>query len=200
MVPNFNAGVEVAYKIVNDENPALLSPSRNALSGIGPKIKWQPLPKLGSLTLQSTFLFPIADSLEGNYPKTPYLSYDGYNFWNQLFFDRKFTPTLNLFLGADAIWNIDRDGLGHQNTFSLSGKVIPSWFPNPKTTVYGLVEYSPSLRDGEINSYFIQGGVGAKYQLSSNWEIEGLVTKFVAGVNAGAGQTFNLGIRHLGAF
>ncbi len=45
------------------------------------------------------------------------------------------------------------------------------------------------------NSYFNQTGIGAKYLLLQNLELEGLITKFLFGKNSGAGTTFNLGIR-----
>jgi len=43
--------------------------------------------------------------------------------------------------------------------------------------------------------YFTQLGLGAKYQVTSNINIEASYTNFVASKRDGAGSTFNFGIR-----
>ena len=46
-------------------------------------------------------------------------------------------------------------------------------------------------------TYFVQAGVGGKYQITKSLEIELLYTNFFDGKNAGAGETFNVGFRYL---
>jgi hypothetical protein len=66
-----------------------------------------------------------------------------------------------------------------------------------------MVEYFPTHYNDQgqsfeaFNNYFVQSGLGAKYQLMPQFvELELLYTSFWAGSEgAGAGNTFNLGIR-----
>ena len=63
-----------------------------------------------------------------------------------------------------------------------------SYFPNTRWTVYAMTEYFPthynatSQKGEAFYSYFIQSGLGLKYQLIPNFiELEGVCTNFWMG-------------------
>ncbi|MBL4594197.1 MAG: hypothetical protein JKX68_10335 [Flavobacteriales bacterium] len=72
-----------------------------------------------------------------------------------------------------------------------------SYFPTKKITIYLQNQIWPTIGDKGLSSYFVQEGLGLKYQLFKGVELETSYTTFILGENAGAGQTFNLGIRVL---
>ena len=82
------------------------------------------------------------------------------------------------------------------NRFSTPATVIFSYFPTPMTTIYVLTNFSPFWQSDF--DYFAQAGVGAKYQITRNFELELLYTaftnEFLADINGNA-TTFNFGIR-----
>ena len=69
--------------------------SRTALSGIGPKVKFQPFKQLSRLSIQSTFLFPTAQDLEGVSNGRPFLSQDSYISITQVFMIRQLAKKFN---------------------------------------------------------------------------------------------------------
>jgi len=75
--------------------------------------------------------------------------------------------------------------------------VFISYFVTHKFTIYIQNQIWPNIGNSGVNSYFVQEGLGIKYQLFDGFELEGLHTNFVYGKSAGAGQTFNIGIRFL---
>ena len=58
-------------------------------------------------------------------------------------------------------------------------------------------QFWPSIGSEGLPSYFVQEGLGVKYQLFKGVELESSYTMFVIGKDTGAGQTFNLGVRIL---
>jgi len=70
-----------------------------------------------------------------------------------------------------------------------------SWFPADRWALYGLAEFNPTWGNGGISAVYYQNGLGVKYQVSPALELEGLYTTFLAGKTAGAGRTFNIGLR-----
>jgi len=92
---------------------------------------------------------------------------------------------------------IEDIGSGDLNRFSTPGTVIFSYFPNSKTTFYALGSYSPFWQD--TFDYFAQGGLGFKYQVSPDFEIELLYTDFTnkfLSNSGGQASTFNIGFRY----
>ena len=51
--------------------------------------------------------------------------------------------------------------------------------------------------DWVISSNYTASGVGAKYQIGSNFNVELLYTNFWRGVNTGFGSTFNIGLKYI---
>jgi hypothetical protein len=86
---------------------------------------------------------------------------------------------------------------GHLNRFSTPITAILSYRPTSKVTIYGLSSYSPYWQ--ETFDYFIQAGLGGKYQFSQSAELELLWTsfsnKFLNEINGDA-ATYNVGFRY----
>ncbi len=177
--------------------------ARTAITGIGPRVKLRPIEKLSGFSVSSAFWIPIADSME-NYP---FLAWDRFTWWNQFFYDQKLTENTRLFAETDLLFRLPRYD-GQSTILSLPTSIFLSWFPTEKSTLYAMSQYSPEFQrlaeapgDGSAqffyNSYFLQVGAGAKYQLTRHLQLEFLYTNFAASQNAGAGVTWNLGIKYI---
>ncbi len=200
-----NVGLDVWIKHVNYEEMGLNN--RTAISGFGPKIKIAPFKNLERLSIQSTLLFPLAKSLEAPLPNDggpfPFLETDKTLWLTQFYYDQPINEQLQLFF-QQAFWaNFVRDSFRENNFLQTQSSVFLSYFPTSRWTVYGMTEYFPTHYNNQkqsfeaFNSYFVQSGVGAKFQLLPNLlELELLYTNFWAGSEEeGAGSTYNLGIR-----
>ncbi|MEQ8904982.1 hypothetical protein [Ekhidna sp.] len=197
-----NVGFDVWLKTSN--NSADNFNSSTGLTGIGPKIKVAPFKNIPRLSIQSTFLFNTADDSEGASGTRYFLEWDA-NLWlNQVFFDMLLSDKSQLFFQQAFWYRLVKDGSSVENNFlETQTSIFYSYFPTSRWTVYGMSEYFPRHYDlnGEAASaffsYFIQSGIGLKYQLVPNLiELEGLYTNFWNGSEGeGAGETINLGIR-----
>lgn len=197
-----NVGFDVWIKASNNSIDNFSASS--GLTGVGPKIKIAPFKSLPRLSLQSTYLFNTADDPEGANGSRYFLEWDG-NLWlNQIFFDLPLNEKSQLFFQQAFWYRLSKDGSSAENSFlETQTSVFFSYFPTSRWTVYGMSEYFPRHYDfgnqqGEaFFSYFVQSGIGLKYQLIPNLiELEGLYTNFWAGSEGqGAGETINLGIR-----
>ncbi|MCG8699137.1 MAG: hypothetical protein MI922_13875 [Bacteroidales bacterium] len=187
-----------AFKTLTFEN----SPNtRTAISGFGPKIKIAPLKSVEKLSLQSTFLIPIASDMEGVSNGKPYLSEDSYIWFTQLFYDQSIGNKFQLFMQfAPWVYYKKYDQPDDASRFSYANPVslFVSYFPTDRFTIYLQNEYWPSFGSEGIASWFIQEGLGVKYQVIPGFlETEILATQFVLGKNSGAGTTFNFGLRFI---
>jgi len=203
----FNAGLEIKYRRVQNSNlPSSAfevfqaSPdgqSRTGITGIGPRIRFAPFKKLENFSIQSTFTFPIGENLTGTSDQ-PFIDWNGAIFNTQLFNDFSIGTKFSLFTEIDfLIEDIGSKSKNRLNRFSTPVTAIFSYFPNPKTTLYALSSYSPFYQSPF--DYFAQGGLGAKYQFTSNFEVELLFTAFTnkfLSESGGDARTFNLGIRY----
>lgn len=202
----FNVGLELRYRqVTSDRLPASplkvfqVDPSptdRLGLTTIGPKIRYAPTAQLPHFSIQSAFWIPLRNDWEGT-PERPYLDWNNPTWWTQFFNDFSIGDRFAVFAEIDALWeDIGKSERGALNRFSTPATLIGSYFPNPKTTVYVLTNYSPYWSP-EL-SYFWQAGLGAKYQFTPKFEIEALYTyftnEFLNDIN-GRASTFNLGIR-----
>ncbi|NQZ78240.1 MAG: hypothetical protein HRT61_19360 [Ekhidna sp.] len=198
-----NVGFDVWAKHSNTETPGLSS--QTAITGIGPKVKIAPFKKLPRLSLQSTLLFNLADTPEGD-ADSYFLETDATLWLNQVFFDLPLNEKSQLFF-QQAFWYrfVNNGSFAANNFLQTQTSVFYSYFPNSRWTVYGMTEYFPThynpddaVESAELSfSYFVQSGVGLKYQLIPNLiELEALYTNFWIGSEGqGAGETINLGIR-----
>ncbi|WP_424962058.1 hypothetical protein [Ekhidna sp.] len=197
-----NVGLDVWIKASN--NSADNFSSSSGLTGIGPKIKIAPFKDIPRLSIQSTFLFNTVDDPEGAEGTRYFLEWDA-NLWlNQIYFDLPLNEKSQLFFQQAFWYRMTKDGSSADNNFlETQTSVFYSYFPTKRWTIYGMTEYFPTHYDFGNNrseaffAYFLQSGVGLKYQLVPNLiELETLYTNFWNGSEfKGAGETINLGIR-----
>ncbi|OIP84916.1 MAG: hypothetical protein AUK44_00905 [Porphyromonadaceae bacterium CG2_30_38_12] len=207
--PTLNVGFDLWVKSVHNgtaESSALDlfafpndANSRTAISGFGPKIKFAPFKNLTKLSLQSTFLIPVATDLEGKTNGQPYLSDDSYIWINQFFYDQPIGTKFQLFFQVAPWFYFKRQPQAagvSRVAFSNPVSVFFSYYATDRISFYVQNEYWPSFGTPFISSAFLQNGIGMKYQLIKGLlEAEALYTKFTVGKNAGAGETFNVGFR-----
>lgn len=201
-----NVGLDINIKSVREDPDPSSSPfrilqfesnsfSRSAISSLGPKIKWSPFKKLSDFSIQSSFWIPISKGSESS----PWLDYERYTSWTQIFFSHMQGAKFQFFYEVDVFARIKKFET-QSHVLSTPATFILSYFPTKKTTIYGLIQYAPSygtVPSINVNSYYAQGGLGAKYQITKKFNLELLVSNFFASRNAGAGVTYNLGIRYL---
>lgn len=185
------------FKLLSFEN----SPNtRTALSNIGPKLKFQPFKKLSHLSVQTTFLFPIAKDQEGKNNGKPYLSDDSYISITQIFYDQSIGKKFQLFFQLAPWVYIKQQAIANTNRVSVSSPadIFLSYFPTKRLTIYIQQEFWPNYGSKGINSWFRQEGIGAKYQIiKGKLETETSYTRFSMGKSAGAGATYNFGLRFI---
>lgn len=171
--------------------------SRTTISTLGPKIKWNPIRSIPKFSIQSSFLIPVADSLETKQNR-PWLDYERNTWWTQFFWDRPIGNKFQLFAEADILLRMPKFGSSlsyYETILSTPLSVFFSYFPTPKSTVYVSYQYSPTLTS--LPSYYMQAGLGAKYQIFEKVQLEMSYTNFFAGISNGAGNTYNVGLRYI---
>jgi len=200
-----NIGLELWVKSVRNDVPGSSpfslfqfesnSLSRTVLSHVGPKIKFAPFDHglLSKTSIQSTFLIPIAEDLEGA-NSSPFVAYDSFIFLNQFFYDTRISNKVSFFSEIAAWYRIDRNLNGKSNRLEVPAKFFVSWYPTDMLTLYVSNEFAYQWQ-GSLTGYYLQGGVGLKYQLFPFLELETLLTDFYFGQNSGAGSTANFGFR-----
>lgn len=174
--------------------------NRTALTTLGPRIRFRPIKSIPNLSLTSTFLFPLHNDLE-----TPFfLAHNRKTWFTQLFYD-KFFGDFQLFTEVDFLYRFktDNPSFTQDAFFRVPITAFLSYFPTSKSTVSVNLQYSPAFTglpgnstgtSFNLNRYFVQGGVGAKYQVTKELNLELLYTNFFLSKGEGAGQTFNFGI------
>ncbi len=200
----FNVGFDLRYRRVSVHD-APASPfkvfsledatgGRAVVSTLGPKIRWAPHPRWTNFSVQSALWIPLRDDLTDS----PWIDWDGPSWFTQVFNDFDIGSKYALFAELDFfIEDMGKKEEGRLNRFSTPVTGIFSYFPTSKSTIYTLVNFSPYWAP-ELD-YFFQPGLGAKYQITSRWEVELLYTYFTNSflVEAqGRALTLNLGIRY----
>ncbi len=204
----FNIGFNTRYRRVrNDKLPS--SPlavfgnnlaegesARQGITAFGPQIRFAPVPKWENFSIQSSFVFPIGEDLAGS-ANQPYIDWTGATWNTQLFNDFPIGTNFSLFTEVDFLLeDIGKSADGNSNRFSTPATVIFSYNPSPKITLYSLGGFSPYWQT-EFD-YFVQGGLGAKYQFTPNLELELLYTDFsnkFLNQSGGQAATYNVGLR-----
>jgi len=173
--------------------------TRTEVGYVGPKIKIIPFKKLSHLSFQTTFLIPIAKDMEGKMNGRPFLSRDSYISITQIFYDYSISNKFQLFFQlAPWIYIAKEKPLTGISRVSVSSptSIFFSYFPTKRLTFYVQQEFWPNYGSTGINSWFRQEGFGMKVQIiKGKLEAETSFTRFSMGANAGAGQTFNFGLR-----
>jgi len=169
--------------------------SRQGITAFGPQIRWAPIESWTNFSIQSSLTIPIGSNLSGT-SDSPFIDWAGPVFWTQFFNDKTISDKFSLFTEIDLL--IEEIGGSEKfNRVSTPMTVIFSWFPKKNLTLYGLVGYSPFFVSPY--DYFNQYGIGAKYQISPDFEIELLATdfnsKYLNSVD-GSAATYNIGFRY----
>ena len=170
--------------------------SRSGVTAFGPQIRYAPVPSWENFSIQSSFVLPIGSDLAGS-DSQPYIDWTGATWNTQFFNDFPIGTNFSLFTEIDLLLeDIGSTSKGHANRFSTPATLIFSYNPNPKTTLYTLGGFSPYWQ--ATFDYFIQGGIGGKYQFTPKLELELLYTKFTNKFlldTGGQAATYNLGLR-----
>ncbi len=193
----FNLGFDAYFKTASFRPTNGVWDNRVGLPVLGPKLKYAPF-NIKGLSFQTIVLFPLRKGLEGNANTSRFLEYQGIQWFQQTFYDKRIGEDFNIF-GEFTLWSrIDtqNDGVKSSN-LSTPLKIFPSYFATDWLSFYLMTEWTPTWGDGGISAYYIQSGAGAKFQVTKRFELEVLYSSFWNGKNAGAGQTYNLGVRYL---
>ncbi|MDW3211735.1 MAG: hypothetical protein R8N23_17840 [Reichenbachiella sp.] len=170
-------------------------------TSIGPTLKFVPIESKGNFSIQSTFLFPLnSDDLENPL----FVNHNRYTWWTQFFYDYSINSKFNLFFEADLIYRFAVEDF-QNDFFRVPLNLIASYFPTSKLTLYSNVQYAPAygklpgVEDIEFGRmrWFTQLGLGAKYLILNNLELELSYSNFILSKRDGAGSVYNFGIRFL---
>lgn len=172
--------------------------TRTAISQIGPVVRFSPFQQNINLSVQSTILFPVAKDLEGISNNKPFLDFDKYTWWTQVFYDKIINNRWVIFAETDILLRLDKQFVLLNSIFSTPVKLFAGTYLTDNTGIYLMSEWAPvwGLKP-LLAAYYLQSGMGVKYQILKNLELEILYTRFLAGKNQGAGETYNLGLKFI---
>jgi hypothetical protein len=171
--------------------------SRSAINLAGLKVKFNPLKNWNRFSVQTGLFLSVVSDPESVNLDRPFLDNNRHLWITKFLYDKKLSDKFQLFAQFSTWVSIDKE-LASDNTGVASPlDLFVSYFPTKKVTIYLQNQFWPSLGSKGLSSYFIQEGLGLKYQLFDGVELETSYTMFVAGEDTGAGQTFNLGLRIL---
>lgn len=205
--PNVTLGGEVWFRSVSkgqaNSSPTNVltftnsSQSRSGINLAGFKVKFNPIKKWEKLSVQSGFLFSVISDPQSEKLDRPFLDNNRHLWITKLLYDKKISEKFQVFTQISTWVSIDKN-LEKENTgVATPVDLFISYFPSKKFTIYLQNQFWPSLGSNGISSYFLQEGLGLKYQLAKGVEIETSYTAFIIGKETGAGKTFNLGVRIL---
>ena len=180
--------------------------ARTGISGIGPRIKYQPFKSKPNINFLHAVYFVPMDEAEGN-ENFGYSDYDDIQIFNQMFIEKELSPTRRLFI--DLGFHIENLRLGVHRNFNhftpiqIPASVFYNYFPSPYSTIYAMATiaqrvdlfFNPDTDTRAEYSLWGQVGLGGKYILSNAIEFEALYTRFFVSTFDRPSQTFNLGIR-----
>ena len=207
----WNLGADIVLKSVyldnEEDNPSEVfrfnqsNNGRTQITAIGPKVKFVPFKNIQKFSIQSAFWIPIGDSLEYK-SNRPWLDWERFTWWNQFFYDHMISKDFQLFFSGEILarfqkwWEVDANSNVYEPIqINLPMGVFLSYFPTGKSSIYGQFQYAPTVTSWP--NYFIQTGLGGKYQITKTLQIEASYTNFIASINNGAGATYNLGLRYI---
>jgi len=181
-------------------NVLTFSNSSQARSGInlaGIKVKFNPVKKWKRFSFQSGLMLSVISDPESKNLDRPFLDNNRHLWITKFLYDKKLSSKFQLFAQVSSWVSIDKN-LAEENTgVATPVDLFVSYFPNKKLTIYLQNQFWPSIGNEGLSSYFVQEGLGVKYQLFNGVELEGSYTAFILGQDTGAGQTFNFGVRIL---
>lgn len=211
--PRVNLGVDLTLKSVRIDTDKSSSPlavfqfsggtiGRTAITSFAPKIKFLPFIAVPNLSFQSTFVIPTAGDPEGRFNNRPFLEFNDWQWWNQVFYDHRLSEGSLIFVETGVLFRFDSNPQKPNHEVNTPLKAFVNYYPNNRWTLYLPIDFTPSWgKQGpggshfDVESFWIQTGFGTKFQVQPNLELEFLYTNFIVGRNEGAGQTFNVGLR-----
>lgn len=204
-----NLGLEVVLNAVRYDTDPNSSPFRlfsgnndnldfyrARVSYLGPRVRFVPFENTKNFSVTSTLQFPLSNDLQSE----RFLAWQRVNWLTQFFYDNIFGD-FQLFAEADFLLRFPstlENGTEQKAFFRTPVTVFFSYFPDSKSTVNINAQYSPAFGGGDdgfsfLND-FVQLGIGAKYQITKEINLELLYTNFAFSRSQGAGQTFNFGL------
>jgi len=199
------SGVAPAFSYTNSPD------SRVGITSAGLRVKVQPFKHVADFSIQSTFTVPTIQHPEGLYTSNPdenlyWADWDRYTWWNQIFYSKTWGK-FQLFTEFDLLFRFRRNE-SQIGMLDLPTSAFLSFFPTKNITIYAMTQHvhrftndidpdNPVITDWVIPMNYTASGIGFKYQILSNLNIELLYTNFWRGRNSGLGNTFNLGVKFL---
>ncbi|MFT5821386.1 MAG: hypothetical protein ACI8ZM_002639 [Crocinitomix sp.] len=198
-------GISNAFAYANNDS------ARVGITSIGARIKVQPFKAVSNFSIQSTLFMPTIKHPEGfqdpeGLNNLYWAEWDRITWWNQLFIDKTFGD-FQVFAELDFLFRFKRYD-SQIGMLDMPASVFVSYFPTKKITLYGMTQHvarftnninghDPIVTDWVIPMNYTASGIGFKYQILSNFNIEALYTNFWRGKNSGLGETFNIGVKFL---
>ena len=173
------------------------SKSRSGINLVGIKVKFNPVKKWSRFSVQTGLLLSVISDPQSEKIDRPFLDNNRHLWITKFLYDKKITEKFQAFVQLSAWVSIDKDLADENTNIATPFDLFLSYFPTKKITIYLQNQIWPTVGDKGISSYFVQEGLGLKYQLFRGVELETSYTMFIVGENSGAGQTFNLGVRIL---
>jgi len=181
-----------ALRYGNDERFA-----RSGLAYIAPSVRVTPFKQIPRLSFQSSFQIPTFEEESVN---GVFFAERSYIFANKLYYDHVFgNGDWQLFseVSFDFLFGDSADSYANNSGF-LPVSVFLSYFPSPKLTFYANSQHARRIDLGnDFSQDFTLVGIGAKYQLTEQLNIEVSHARFIAGNSSGLGATYNLGFRYV---
>jgi|GEM_PF-2599887 len=167
--------------------------AQTAFSHIGPKLIWKPSKKDPNLSTKFLALIPLGGGTTNIGSNIPALDNSGFQLWSQINYNKKLADGLYGYGEFSVVARLGRNNLPENDVF-IPIKGFLSFFPSQGVGIFGFFDYTPTITNP--TAYYFQPGGGVKFFPSKKWEIELSASKFVAGQNAGAGFSANLGLTY----
>lgn len=193
------SGLKTAFSYSNSDS------SRFGLTSVGLRLRAQPFAAVRDFTIQSTFSAPTVRAPEGAF-NLFWADWDRYTWWNQFFYTKTWGK-FQLFTEFDLWFRFGRNE-NQIDMLDLPLSLFLSYFPSKQFTFYVMSQHvhrltnniqpqNPVINDWVIPMNYTASGIGMKYNINSNFNIELLYTNFWRGTNSGLGSTFNLGLKYV---
>jgi hypothetical protein len=186
-------GGQEATSVFSFKNEA--GKSRTGIAHFAPAVKFAPINAWSNFSIQSAFYIPLHKQESD---ENGYLAEKSFIFQNRFFYDYTFpSRKFQLFTELGTRFFFGEKGKGYaNNSLELAPAAFLSFFPTNKITLLTFVQQEGLIDLGnKYSKNYTALGLGAKYQLSENLNIETLYSNFVRGNDSGLGQSFNLGLR-----
>jgi len=180
--------------------------SRAGISNLAPSLKVAPFNKWSSFSIQTSFYIPIFK----DEPNSFYLDKRSYISETKFYFDHTFTgDKFQIFAEADVVYHLGTKAdysnfyINNGERFANNSVAFPvslfaSYFLTKKLTLYVNGQHYTLLAvSNNFSQNFTLSGIGLKYQLTDELNIEISHAQFLRGNSTGLGKTYNLGFRFL---